>query len=108
MNVTDNHFGGDFFLLNKESSCLEISAELSFQDRESVFGMLSFSIFFIIELAGHFLTVSTADVFVIPGTDWNDGLSTKILPDIPVKVFRIVSFVHDITIRLSDLVTLSE
>ena len=69
MNVTDDHFVSDFFRLNQESSRFEITAELSFQDREFIFHELSSRIDTIIELTSHFLTISTANNFVIPGAD---------------------------------------
>ena len=54
------------FALNQESSRFRITAELSFQDREFIFHELSSRIDTIIELTSHFLTISTADNFVIP------------------------------------------
>jgi hypothetical protein len=45
---------------------------------------------------------------MIPGTDWDDRLSLEIFVDKPVEIFRIVPFVHNITIRLLENVTLRE
>ena len=108
MNVTDNHFVSDFFHLNEESSCFEIAIELSFQDGEFIFNELSSGINSIIELTSHFLTVSTPDNLVLSGADRDNRIGMKIFPDDLMNRFRIVSFVHDVTIRLSGFVTLSE
>ena len=108
MNVTDNHFGSDFFHLNQESSRLEISVELSFQNREFIFHELSSWINNVIELASHFLTVSTPDNLVIPGTNRDNRIGMKVFPDQSMNRFRIVSFIHDVTIGLSGFVALSE
>ena len=108
MNVTDNHFVSDFFCLNQESSSFEIAAELSFQDREFVFDDLPSWIDTIIELLSHLLTILTTDYFIIPGADWDNRIGVEVFPDQPVNGFRVVSFVHDVTIRLPDFVTLSE
>ena len=69
MNVTDNHFGSDFFCLNQKSSSFELAAELSFQDREFIFHELSSWINHVIEQTSHFLTVFTADDLIIPGAN---------------------------------------
>ena len=108
MNVTDDHFASYFFHLNPEFSCLKITTELSFQDRESVFNELTSPIFFIIALSSHFLMVFTTDGLIIPGTYRDDGLSLKIFTYKTMELFRVVPFVHDITIRLSDFMALSE
>lgn len=108
MNVTDNHFVSDFFRLNQKSSSSEIAAELSFQDREFVFNNLPSWINNGIELASHFLAVSTSNNLVIPGADWDNRIGVEVFPDQPVDRFRVVPFVHNVTIRLPDFVTLSE
>ena len=108
MNVTNNHFGGDFLHLNKKSSRFKIATELPFQDRESVFNELTSPIFFIIELTSHFLTVFTADGLIMPGTYRDDGFCMKIFTDLTVYLFGVISFIHDVTIRLSDFMALSE
>lgn len=108
MNVTDNHFVSDFFRLNEKSSSFEIAAELSFQDREFVFDDLPSWINNVIELLSHFLTVSPPDNLVIPGTNWDNRIGVEVFPDQPVNCFRVVSFIHDVTIGLPDFVALSE
>ena len=108
MNVTDNHFVSDFFHLNQESSRFEIPVELSFQNREFIFHELSSWINNVIELTSHFLTVSTPDNLVIPGTNRDNLIGMKDFPDQSMNRFRIVSFIHDITIGFSGFVTLSE
>ena len=108
MNVTDNHFVSDFFDLNAESSGFEIAVELSLQNRELIFHELSSWINNFIELASHFLTVSTPDNLVIPGTNRDNLIGMKVSPDQSMNRFRIVSFIHDVTIGLSGFVTLSE
>jgi hypothetical protein len=108
VNVTDNHFVSDFFCLNQEFSSFEIAAELSFQDREFVFDDLPSWINNVIELASHFLTVSTPDYVIIPGADRDNRIGVKVFPDQPVNRFRVVSFVHNVTIRLPGFVALSE
>jgi len=108
VKVTDNHFVSDFFNLNEVSSCFEISAELSFQDREFIFHKLSSRINTVIKLTSHFLTVSTPDNLVLPGADGDNRISMKVFPDQSMNRFRVVSSIHDVTIRLSGFVTLSE
>ena len=108
MNVTDNHFPGDFFHLDEKFSCFEITIELSFQDGEFVFNELSSWVYDIIELASHFLTVITPNNLIIPGTNRDNRISVKVFSDQSMNRFRIVSFIHDVTIRLSEFVTLSE
>ena len=108
MNVTDNHFVSDFFCLNQESSSFEIAAELSFQDREFVFDDLPSGINNGIELLSHLPTICSPDNLVIPGTNRDNRIGMKVFPDQPVNRFRVVSFVHDITIRLPDFMALLE
>jgi hypothetical protein len=108
LNVTDDHFVSDFFRLNQESSCFEIPAKFSFQDGESVFHELSSWVDAIIELACHFLTVSTPNILIIPRADWDNRVGMKMFSDKPMNRFRIVSFIHDVTIGFPDIMTLSE
>ena len=108
MNVTDNHFVSDFFCLNQESSSFEIAAELSFQNREFIFDNLSSWVNNIIELLSHLPTICTPDYVIIPGADWDNRIGVKVFPDQPVNRFRVVSFVHNVTIRLPGFMALSE
>jgi len=108
VNVTDNHFVSDFFHLNQESSIFEIAAELSFQDREFVFHDLSSWIKIIIELMSHLPTICTPDDLIIPGANRDNRIGAEVFPDKSVNHFRVVSFVHNVTIRLSGFVALSE
>jgi len=108
MEVTDNHFVSDFFHLNPKSSSFEIAAELSFQDRELIFHDLPSWIKNVIELLSHLSTVSTADNLVLPGTDGDNRIGVKVIPDQPVNRFRILSFIHDVTIGFSGFVALTE
>ena len=108
MNVTDNHFVSDFFRLNQKSSSFEIAAELSFQDREYVFNDLPSWINTIIELLSHLPTIHTSDYVIIPGADWDNRIGVKVFPDQPVNRFRVVSFIHDVTIGLPEFMALSE
>ena len=108
VEITYNHFPGDFFHLDEEDSCFEITAEFSFHDGEFSFNDLSSWINRIVKVTSHFLTVSTPATIVLPGADRDDRISVKVLPDQPMNCFRIVSFVHDIAIGLSDVVALSE
>ena len=66
LKVTDNHFVGDFIHLDEEDSCFEITVELSFEDGEFVFDELLSWINDVIELASHFLAVSSTDNLVVP------------------------------------------
>ena len=108
MNVTDTHFVSDFFHLNQESSSFEIPAKLSFQDGEFVFHELSSWVDAVIELACHFLTVSTPNNLNIPSADRDNRIGMKMFSDKPMNRFRIVSFVHDETIGFPDIMALSE
>ena len=108
MNVTDNHFVSDFFHLNEVFSCFEIAVELSFQDGEFIFHKLSSRINTAIKLTSHFLTVSTPDNLILPGANGDNRISMKVFPDQSMNRFRVVSSIHDVTIRLTDFVTLSE
>ena len=98
MNVTDDHFPGDFLQLDKKFSCFQIATELSFQDGELVFNELSSSISDVIELESHFLTVSPSDNFVLPGTDRDDRIGMKVISDLTMNCFRIVSPIHHIAL----------
>jgi hypothetical protein len=108
VKVTDNHFVSDFFHLNEVSSCFEIAVELSFQDGEFIFHKLSSRINTIIKLTSHFLTISTPDNLVLPGANGDNRISMKVFPDQSMNGFRVVSSIHDVTIRLTGFVTLSE
>jgi hypothetical protein len=108
VNVTDNHFAGDFFGLNQEDSSFKIAIELSFQDREFVFHELSSLVYNFIEVMSHFLAVSTADNLIFPGTDRDYRIGVEVFPDQPVNRFRIVTSIHDVTIGLPKIMTLSE
>jgi len=108
VNVTDNHFVSDFFRLNQESSGFEIAAELSFQDREFVFDDLPSWINIIIELLSHLPTIRTAYNVIVPGADRDNRIRVKVFPDQSMNRFRVVSFVHDVTIGFPDIMALSE
>jgi len=108
VNVTDNHFVSDFFRLNQESSGFKVAAELSFQDGKFIFNDLPSRVNHLIELLSHFLTIFTADDLIIPGADWDNRIGVKVFPDQSMNCFRIVSFIHDVTIGLPDFVALSE
>jgi hypothetical protein len=81
VKVTDNHFSSDFLPLDDESTSFEISAELSFQDRKSIFHELSSGINNIIEMTSHFLAVSTSDYVIIPGANRDNRIGMKIFSD---------------------------
>ena len=98
MNVTDNHFVSDFFLLHQESSCFEIAAELSFPDREFVSDNLPSWINNIIELMSNFLMVSPPNDFNLPGLDEDNRINVKFFPDKSMNRFRVMSSVHDVTV----------
>lgn len=109
MNVKNNHFVSDFFSLNAEDTSFKIPVKLSFQDREFFFfHKLSSWINDAIELLSHFLTVFTTNDLTIPSADGDDRIGVKDFPDPLMNCFRVVSFIHDITIRLTGLVILSE
>ena len=108
MNVTDNHFPRDLFQLDKKRSCFQIATELSFQDRKFVLDNLPSPVSDIIELLRHFLTISSTNDLVVPGTDWNDLIGVQILSDLTMNRFRVVSAIHNIALRTSYLMTLSE
>jgi hypothetical protein len=59
-------------------------------------------------MASHFLTVFTAYGLIMPGTYRDDGFGLKIFTDLTKYIFGVISFIHDITIRLSDFMALSE
>jgi hypothetical protein len=100
VNVTDNHFTGDFLFLDKKYSCFQVSTELSFQDGEYGFNELTSAIFLIIELLSHFLSVLSPDDLIVPETDRDEGFCLKIFTDKTMYVFGIVSVIHEITIGL--------
>ena len=78
MYVTDNHFVSDFLHLHEELSCFKIPVKLSLQDGKFIFHELSSGIDGVIELLSHFLTVSTPDNLVIPGTDRDNRIGMKV------------------------------
>ena len=108
MKVTDNHFVSNFFGLTEETPRFKIAAELPFQDRESGFHELTSGINNVIELRSHFQTIDTPNGFVIPGTSRDNRIGVKVFANQPVNSFRVVTSVHDVTIGLSELVTLPE
>ena len=108
MKVTDNHFVSDFFGLNQESSGFEIAAELSFHDREFIFDDLPSWIHNIIELLRHLPTICTPDYVIVPGANWDNRIGVKVFLVQPVNRFRVVSFVHNVAIRLPGFIALLE
>jgi hypothetical protein len=108
VNVTDNHFVSDFFHLDQESSSFEIATELSFQDGEFIFDDLSSWINNVIELLSHLPKICTPDYVIIPGANWDNRIGMEVIPDQSMNCFRVVSFIHDVTIRGSEIVALSE
>jgi len=56
----------------------------------------------------HFLSISTPNIFSIPGSERDDRDSMQVFPDLPMNRFRVVPTIHDITTGLPDLVTLSK
>jgi hypothetical protein len=108
VNVADNHFHGYLLLLNGKYSCLQIAAELSFRDGEFGFGQLPFPVSGVIEMPGHFLTVSSSDNLVVPGMDRNNRVGTHVFPDLTMNCLRVVSPVHDVALSSSYFMTLPE
>ena len=106
--VTDNHFVSDFFHLNEIFSCFEIPFDLSFHDGEFIFHKLLSRINTGIKLTSLFLTVSNFDNVAIAGTGWDNRIGMKVLSDQSMNCFRVISFIHDVTIGLSGSVLLSE
>jgi len=108
VKVADNHFVGDFFDLNSENPCFEIAVKFSFQDRKHIFHELSPRINNVVELPSHFLMISTPNNLVIPEANRDNGIGVKVFPDQSMNCFRVLSFIHDVTIGLSGFVALSE
>ena len=108
MKVADNHFIGDFLNLDYKFSCFQIATKLSFHDGEYIFNQLSFPISDIIEPESHFPSVCTPNDLVIPGTDGDDGVSIEVFSDKTMNIFRIIPSIQNVTMRLSDSVTLPE
>jgi len=108
VEVTDDHFSGDFFCLDEKFSFFEIPGEFSFQDREFVFNELSSRLDDVIEPSGHFLSVRPTNEVSIPGSERDNRIDMKDFPDQPVNGFRVVSPIHDIKIGFPEIVALPE
>ena len=65
-------------------------------------------IFLVVEGKSETSSIVSGDPFPFPIPDWDEGTSVECIPDQLVDLFGIVSFVHDVKVRMSDSVTLLE
>jgi hypothetical protein len=53
-------------------------------------------------------SIESGDSFPFSGSNGDKGVSVQVIADESVNIFRIVSFIHDVGVRLSRSVTLNE
>jgi hypothetical protein len=91
-----------------EFTYLQSIPELSFKNGENSFDLVSLMIAVLVERAGQFSSIDPGYPFSFSGSDWNKRVSVQVVTDESVNIFRIVSFIEDIGLRLSCSVTLNE
>jgi hypothetical protein len=98
----------DFDLLDLEPvfPSLEGFPELSFQDGEHGFDLVSLMVLIQIKRFHHLFSIIPGDLFSFSIPNWDERSRVQRIPDQPVDLFGVVSFVHDIEVGLSGSVSL--
>jgi hypothetical protein len=107
-DVVENQFDFEFFDLRFEFTCFQSFPELSFEDGEYSFDLVSLMVPDFVERPGKFSSINTIDAFSFSSSDRDNRVSIQVISDQSVNIFRIVSFIEDVSIRLSRFVTLNE
>ena len=107
-DVVEDQFDLEFFDLRLKFTCFQSFSELSFKDRKYGFDLVSLMVAGLVERPCEFSSIDPGDPFSFSGSDRNERIRVQIIPDQSVNIFRIISFIEDISIRLSRSVTLNE
>ena len=107
-NVVEDQFNFEFFDLRVEFSCFQSFSELSFNDGERGFDLVSLMIPGLVERSGKFSTIDTEYPFPFSGSDRDKRVSVQIISNQSVNIFRVISFIEDVGLRFSRSVTLNE
>jgi hypothetical protein len=106
--MNKNQFDFEFFDLFLEFSGFQSFAELSFNDGEYSFDLVSLMIPDLSERSGEFSTIDAEYPFSFSVSDRDKRISVQIISNRSVNVFGIISFIDDIGFRFSRFVTLKE
>jgi hypothetical protein len=79
-----------------------------FKKREYSFDEVSSRVQSQIKCSFEFATIVARNPFSFSGSDRNKGFRVQNIPDQSVNIFRIISFIEDMSIRFSRSVTLKE
>jgi len=107
-DVVEDQFDFEFFDLCLECTCFQRFPELSFQNGENCFDLVSLMVAALVEGPCEFSSIESGDSFPFSGSDGDKRIGIQIIPDQSVNLFRIVSFIDDVDLRLSRSVTLNE
>ena len=107
-DVEEDQFDFEFFDLCLEFTCFQIFPELSFEDGEYGFDLVSLMVAGLVERPYEFPSEGTEDAFPFSGSDRDKRIGVQVISDQSVNIFRIVSFIEDVDIRFSRSVTLNE
>jgi hypothetical protein len=91
-----------------EFSGFQSFAELSFNDGEYSFDLVSLMIPGLVERSGEFSTIDAEYPFSFSVSDRDNRISVQIISNQSVNIFGIISFIDDIGFRFSRFVTLKE
>jgi hypothetical protein len=83
-------------------SRFERFSELPFQDGEYSFNLVSLMILIQIKRLSNQSSVIPRDSFPSSVSDWDKRTGVERIPDQFMDLFGIISFIHDIKIRMSD------
>jgi hypothetical protein len=106
--MNKNQFDFEFFDLFLEFSGFQSFAELSFNDGEYSFDLVSLMIPGLVERSGEFSTIDAEYPFSFSVSDRDNRISVQIISNQSVNIFGIISFIDDIGFRFSRFVTLKE
>jgi hypothetical protein len=107
-DVVEDQFDFEFFDLCLEMPCFQSFSELSFENGEYGFDLVSLMILGLVKRSGEFSSISTEDPFSFSGSDRDERISVQIITDKSVNIFRIISFIEDVDIGFSCSMTLNE
>ena len=91
-----------------EFSCFQRFSELSFNDGERGFDLVSLMIPGLVERSGEFSTIDAKYPFSFSVSDGDERIRVQLIQDQSVNIFRTISFIGDIGLRFSCSVTLNE
>ncbi|RXE55919.1 hypothetical protein ABH15_06845 [Methanoculleus taiwanensis] len=99
----ENEFDLDLFDLIALLPCLQIPSKSSLENRKCRFDFVSFTIAIRTEIGNYLLPILSRLDLLLPCSDRYHQISTNLFSNLAMKVFRIISLIHDVALGSSGL-----